>query len=233
MRFVLIALFVLTLVVPAFSQTATPTPTRTDTPTRTPTITNTNTHAPGGTATNTPTITKTHTRTKTNTPANTFTPTKTGTITNTPTITQTPTITPTYINVSGVKVSTTTGTATLEAIPHQYKGNTYLVIACTWVSDATDGEALIDFVDLNGDLEHVTFAPGADALQPTNAYDVTLKDEAGVDVLQGGGADLSNTTAKGLFTGKWPVPVAGRLRLAVTNAGTSNGGTVKLYIARW
>src|SRR3972149_747282 len=47
----------------------------------------------------------------------------------------------------------------------------------------------------NGVLERAIFVPDGGGTQPTNAYDVTVEDEDGYDVLIGLGADLSNAAA--------------------------------------
>lgn len=48
---------------------------------------------------------------------------------------------------------------------------------------------------VTGRLEQVEFIPAAGAAQPTDAYDVTLPDQYGRDVLLGVGANVSNVRA--------------------------------------
>lgn len=225
-----LALVLLLISVGAFGQ-GTPTPTNTNTITRTPTITNTPTRTGTRTATPTRTATITKTFTAANTPTKTFTITRTPTITQTPTITRTPTHT--YIPASGgVSIGATTGTVSAIVSSFPLGNADVLILEVTWGSNAS-GAAYIEIVGVKGDLEHIDIAPGTGAVVPTNSYDMVLNNSMGVDLMQTGGANVSSTVPKGLFTGKWPVPVTSRLYLSVSNAGDSKQGTVKLYISRW
>lgn len=110
----------------------------------------------------------------------------------------------------------------------------------TWVS-AADGSVDIDTDrPIQGELARVVFVPDSGGTQPTNAYDMLLKDEHGVDVLGGQGANLANNAnthvcpgvplKDGTTTSVRPVVVAGVLNLEITNAGDSKGGKVVLYV---
>jgi len=89
---------------------------------------------------------------------------------------------------------------------------------------------------IQGTVEKVVFVPGAGGAQPSPAYDVTLKDQDGLDVLGGTGADLANDTvvvadltdADPVF----PIATAGLLTLDVLNAGASKTGTVRVFFRR-
>ena len=104
-----------------------------------------------------------------------------------------------------------------------------------WLSDAS-GDVNGTKVEVSGEILRVTFKPDGGGTQPTALYDVTLDDDDGVDVLNGKGANLSNTATTtiapmigdGTTTDKI-VAVDGRLELKVTNAGNAKGGIVSIY----
>jgi hypothetical protein len=112
-------------------------------------------------------------------------------------------------------------------------------IALAWVSH-TDGTVALASGVINGTILCVEFKPDGGGTQPTDSYDVTLTDAAGVDVLAGQGANLSNSTATavcpgvpfkdGTTTSAAPRVVADALTLNVSNAGSGKGGQVILYV---
>src|SRR4051812_13185741 len=67
-------------------------------------------------------------------------------------------------------------------------------IVLAWVSDASGGavSGIPTTFPVNGVLLAVEFVPDGGGTAPTNLYDVTLTDTAGVDVLGGQGANLAN-----------------------------------------
>ena len=89
-----------------------------------------------------------------------------------------------------------------------------------------------------GTLTRVMFKPDGGATTPTTLYDVVVNDAAGLDVLTGLGANLSETTTTTktitltdsggttLHTGR---TVAEVLTLVITNAGDAKGGQVRIY----
>lgn len=93
---------------------------------------------------------------------------------------------------------------------------------------------------LNGEIERVVFVPDSGGTQPTDQYDVLLKDDDGLDLLAGQGANLSNAAAShvkpgvpfkdGTTTSTAPIAVAGKLELDVSNAGAAKGGQVIVYL---
>lgn len=109
--------------------------------------------------------------------------------------------------------------------------------AISWLSTA--GGLAGDTIAINGTILGVEFVPDSGGTQPTDQYDVTLNDAAGVDVLSGLGANLSNASATyrvPLVTGSdgtnsayLPRVVAESLTLAVTNAGNAKGGQLIIY----
>ncbi len=83
----------------------------------------------------------------------------------------------------------------------------------------------------DGVLERAIFVPDAAGTQPTNAYDVTITDADGVDVLAGLGADLSNSATVVKKHSDGLGAVAGSvLTLNISNAGNAKGGITILYL---
>lgn len=103
-----------------------------------------------------------------------------------------------------------------------------------WTSHATTDNATYTTTDISGTIERITFKPGATT--PSDAYDATLLDDAGVDVFRGKGANLSNTTTLDVTVtdGSPVLPYAtcGPLSLSVTNAGHSKTGTIWIFVRR-
>src|SRR5262245_28086693 len=62
-----------------------------------------------------------------------------------------------------------------------------------WVS-ASDGSVTSDPFDLIGTIIGVEFVPDSGGTQPSDAYDFTLTDANGYDLLRGQGANLSQST---------------------------------------
>jgi hypothetical protein len=83
----------------------------------------------------------------------------------------------------------------------------------------------------DGELIAAVFDPDAAGTQPTNAYDVTITDADSVDVLNGLGADLSNSaTVTKKHTDGLGAVAGSVLTLNITNAGDAKGGIVHLYL---
>lgn len=110
-------------------------------------------------------------------------------------------------------------------------------VTLDWLSDAS-GDATADTKALAGQILRVVFIPDSGGTQPSNLYDVVLNDADSIDVLEGLGANLSNTTSTdvvpvvtdGNAGNMAPVAVDGKLSLAVSNGGNAKGGKVILYI---
>ena len=105
-----------------------------------------------------------------------------------------------------------------------------------WLCDASGNVNGVDTEAISGEILRVTFTPDGGGTAPTNLYDVTLDDEDGIDVLNGKGANLSNTTTTSIAplygdgtTTNRPVAVDGKLTLDVSNAGNAKGGIVAVY----
>lgn len=83
----------------------------------------------------------------------------------------------------------------------------------------------------NGVIWRVVWIPDAGGTAPDPNYDVVVNDDDGADILDGAGADRSQTAIEQL------TPILGigavaqsKLTLGVTNAGAAKGGTVIVYI---
>lgn len=108
-------------------------------------------------------------------------------------------------------------------------------VTFSWVSDAT-GDSAGTSLKLSGQILRVVFKPSATA-QPTNAYDITISDEDGLDILATLGGDLSNTTAtqvlpcvtNGTAGNSGAIAFDSTLTIAVSNAGDTKAGTVVIY----
>lgn len=106
-------------------------------------------------------------------------------------------------------------------------------IKIVWLS-AADGQASKTTTEpYTGQIIGAVFVPNTDDTAPTNAYDITITNEDGQDILHGMGADLAVPI---VGTGRIdPVDLLGvvvmsKLSLNVTNAGNAKGGTVYLFI---
>lgn len=110
-------------------------------------------------------------------------------------------------------------------------------LSLTWTSDA-DGDVSGNASSVfSGEILKVTFVPGSGGDQPSDLYDVTLDDEEGVDLLQGLGANLSNSTTTSVVpldgdgTAADSVHVAndGPVTPVVSNAGDTKKGTIHIF----
>lgn len=105
-------------------------------------------------------------------------------------------------------------------------------IIVDWVSDSvTGGASGATTFEINGTLEKLVTDPGA--ITPTAAYDITMLDEEGLDVLQGVGVNKSATVteeARIVYSGTSDHPtVNDRLTFTVASAGNSKNGQAILY----
>jgi len=102
-------------------------------------------------------------------------------------------------------------------------------VAFAWLSSAggaADGGTSLPYT---GVLERlVTIPDGTDV--PTAAYDVTVVDEDGADVLMGAGANRSASAIEQVLASSLGVVANDVLTLHVTNAGAATRGTVILYL---
>jgi len=127
------------------------------------------------------------------------------------------------------------GTATLT----KTESRTMNKLAIDWTSSSSGAVPSTDSETISGEILRCVFVPDSSGTQPSNAYDVTLSDADGIDILAGNGANLSNTTALSIVPGEEllsggssgirPFAVDGPLSLVVANAGDTKGGTINLY----
>ncbi len=122
-------------------------------------------------------------------------------------------------------------------------GNVKKMIAA-WTSDASAGNVNTGNVTpkIVGRLVKVQTVPGAGGVAPTNAYTVTIKDAAGIDVFAACDTNItgSNTTAQETYalvnshantavaTATHPV-VCDPLTIIIASAGNSKQGTVTIF----
>lgn len=106
-----------------------------------------------------------------------------------------------------------------------------------WTSDASGAVSSNAFNVKRGELLQVKFVPDGGGTQPTDLYDVTLVDSNSVDVLAGGGANLSNaaSTIKVPSFGattlyRYYHDGTSTLDLVVANAGNAKGGLLILWV---
>ncbi len=101
-----------------------------------------------------------------------------------------------------------------------------------WTSDAAGAVSGNTLAIRRGRVIQYAIKPGAGGTQPTDLYDLVLNTVDGVDILDGKGANNSNTTAElGVF---WPpiyYDATTALDLVVSNAGNAKTGTFTVWIA--
>lgn len=103
-----------------------------------------------------------------------------------------------------------------------------------WTSDGSGNVSANSFSVKTGELSQATFIPGSGGTQPTDAYDMTIADVNGVDILGGGGANLSNATPTSVAC---PISTyfrrhfeEGTLTPLISNAGSAKTGTIVLLV---
>ena len=104
-------------------------------------------------------------------------------------------------------------------------------ITFAWTTTTDGAASATTTAYFTGDVVGAVQIPGSAGDQPDASYDVAVNDAAGIDVLFGLGANLSNsaTTFKAAKDGLGAV-VSSQLSLAVTNAGSANTGQTVLFI---
>lgn len=139
-----------------------------------------------------------------------------------------------------ISVTTSTGTVTLTDRGSVGRPVVHLDWLCS-----SGGVVAAVLNDVKGVIERVTFVPDAGGTQPSAAYDVTLTDIEGIDVLAGLGGNLSQSAASsvvpqilntvGTPTNTYAIghkiAVSGALTLAIANAGNAKGGIIVIYLS--
>lgn len=121
------------------------------------------------------------------------------------------------------------GTLTETATPAAVHGLNR--IEYDWTSDASGDVSGIE-KNIYGYLLRVSFIPDSGGTQPSDYYDIELQDSDDIDLLNGAGANLSQTTSTTMaptIQGDSIPVVMGAIELVVSNAGDSKGGTVVIY----
>jgi len=111
-------------------------------------------------------------------------------------------------------------------------GTPVSVISWAFISNGS-GVASEQSVKIAGIPKRAVTVPDGVA-PPTLSWDLTIKDEDGVDVLCGNGADRDaggTGAVEQIFPCPGTVAVHSQLTFAVANAGASKKATVRLYIA--
>lgn len=114
------------------------------------------------------------------------------------------------------------------------KGQGVTQYTMAWVSTAGGAVSANAFPMKAGTIVGWKAVPDGGGTQPTDLYDLTLDDTNTVDLLAGGGANLSNATS----TRKVPFLSTygrvyfegGNVDLVVANAGAAKGGTVYVWV---
>jgi len=139
-----------------------------------------------------------------------------------------------FCGVARADVVATASSGVGETTASQVSMSGVTCVTVDWLSSST-GICTSVLSDVYGIILRVTINPGATS--PTAAYDMTLKDADGWDVLDGQGSNLSATVTSstaccvGSSTlGFVPVTVVGSLTLSITNAGASKVGAIRLYL---
>jgi hypothetical protein len=104
-------------------------------------------------------------------------------------------------------------------------------IVFDWTSSAGGAADATTTEYYTGRIIYAVQIPAGGGTQPTDQYDVIVKDSDNIDVLKGLGANLSNaaSTYKADSDGLGAV-VESQLTLAVTGGGDSKGGKTILFI---
>jgi hypothetical protein len=106
------------------------------------------------------------------------------------------------------------------------------LVKADWLSDAAgDVTENATTEHYSGVILYAAFVPDAGGTQPTDQYDVTVLDKNSLDVLNGLGANKSNsvTAYADQYDGLGAVANS-KLTVTVDNAGNAKGGIVYLWI---
>ncbi|MCL4822045.1 MAG: hypothetical protein KJ067_23195 [Vicinamibacteria bacterium] len=119
---------------------------------------------------------------------------------------------------------------TVEVVEERFGVGCFRKLIWSWTSDgAGAANGVSTGIAYNGKIEHLTTIPDG-AAAPSAAYDVALKDQDGVDVLMGAGANRSATAIEQVGAATLGVVANDLLTLEVTNAGAAKKGTVIVFI---
>jgi len=104
-------------------------------------------------------------------------------------------------------------------------------VTFAWTSDwfGGDADATTEHY-FSGMVHRVVFIPGSGAATPDDKYDVLIKDNDGVDILDNRGKSRSNAVTEQIIRASISAIRKSQLTLRVTNAGKGKTGTVIIYI---
>lgn len=126
------------------------------------------------------------------------------------------------------------GTITLVSPAPTFSGpspaSRYRVYDFTWLSDASGDVKETALVVDPGAFVQVEVYPDAGGTQPTDAFDVTLLNELGADLITGEGSNLSNAGPTLVKSAGYAHP-GGSLYPTIANAGDSKGGRIRLIFS--
>lgn len=120
------------------------------------------------------------------------------------------------------------GTATVTT---SNTANGTVTYSVAWTSNASGAVSGNAFSVARGEIVQVRFVPGSSGSQPTNLYDITLVDPNSVDILNGSGADQSNTAGAYLiFNPPLFHEASDTLDVVIANAGNAKSGTITIWV---
>lgn len=103
--------------------------------------------------------------------------------------------------------------------------------AVDWTSTAMGAVSANKFSVIRGYLLQVKFVPDSGGTQPTDLYDVELRDDDNIDLLNDAGDNLSNSAGKIVsFNPPLFLDSTQQLDVVVANAGASKGGMVYVWV---
>ena len=103
--------------------------------------------------------------------------------------------------------------------------------AFAWTSDAAGAVSGNAQILQPGRIIQVEYTPDGGGTQPTDLYDATLVYSNSLDLLQGSGANLSNTTTYGpVFQALYFHDATRTVDLVIANAGNAKGGTILIWV---
>lgn len=102
--------------------------------------------------------------------------------------------------------------------------------SAAWVSSAGGVVSGTSFDVRRGRLYQAKFIPNTGGTVPTDAYDLTVTDADGADVLVANGANLS-ATVPAWYSPTNPIHLdGGAVTPVIANAGNAKGGTIVLIV---
>jgi len=136
------------------------------------------------------------------------------------------------------------GASDYSCTPSILASGPYKVYQMAWISaNPEDFTATATTQNIDGIVMLVEFIPSA-TVAPTDNYDITLRNDQGIDILGDSGAAGSEaydgagankdtavpSQSQPLLNGNYgAVPVMGKLTLDVFNCGAAKGGTVRIH----